>query len=426
MKQKIIWNGDVIVVGGGPAGMASAISSARHGAKTLLIERYNCLGGMGTSGLVYPFMFQHAKERVVKGIFDEIVKRLKNSGGYREEHGYGKFDIEIYKSVLEEMCIKNKVELLYQTLVVDVLVKNNKILGVMVENKTGRQMMLGKIIIDATGDADIAYKAGVPYKEGREKDGLTQPMTLMFRVGGVKREEVEKYRMKNPLDHYFQKLMNEAMKNKDLMPIAVDEILFFYYLHKGEVIVNTTRIPGLKGTNAWDLTKATIEGRKQVMSLIKFFRKYLPGFENCYLISTGPTIGVRETRRIEGEYTITEKDILSCRKFPDVIACGFYGVDIHKPEDGTTMKPIGLDKSYDIPYRALIPKKIKNLLVAGRCISSTHEAHSAIRIQPQCMAIGQAAGTAAALSLKAKTIPRKLDIKKLQIALIKDGVYLGK
>jgi len=408
---------DVIVAGGGTAGAAAAVAAARNGADTILIERYGFLGGTMTAGLVNPFMTFHANgEQIIEGIFQEIIDRLKSMNGYDERTGA--FDAEIMKLVLDQMVEEAGVKLMLHTCVIDSIMQKNVIRGVEIYNKFGKQAILGKVVVDATGDGDVAVMAGAPYEKGRRRDGLTQPMTLNFRMGGVDLERMP------PRDE-INKLFKEA-KNRGEISIPREKVLWFSTIRKGEIHFNTTRVIKVDGTNVDDLTYAEMKARREMLELIKFLKERVPGFENAYLLMSGVQIGVRETRRIIGEYVLTEEDILKARKFEDVIARGSYPIDIHNPAgEGTVIKRPPPGEAYDIPYRCLVPKNVDNLLVAGRCISATHEAQAAIRVIPIVVAIGQAAGTAAALAAKLEVSPRDLDVSLLQKTLWEQGANLG-
>mgnify|MGYP000182655310 CR=1 FL=1 len=408
---------DVVVAGGGTAGVAAAVAAARNGASTILVEKYGFLGGTMTAGLVNPFMTFHAGDRqIVKGIFQEIIDRLKDMDGYDERTRA--FDNEVMKLVLDQMIKEAGVKLLLHTYISDALVtRMNEVRGIKAHNKSGKQIILGKIIVDATGDGDVAVMAGAPYEKGRREDKLTQPMTLNFRVGGV---DVERMPPRDQINRLF-----EEAKAKGELTIPRENILYFPTTRKGEIHFNTTRVIRADGTNAEELTYAEIEGRRQMVELIKFLKEKVPGFENAYLLVSAVQIGIRETRRIIGEYMLTGEDIVKARKFKDVIAKGSYPIDIHSPTgEGTVIKRLPPGEAYDIPYRCIVPKKVDNLLVAGRCISSTHEAQAALRVIPIVVAIGQAAGTAAALSVRLSVSPRNLDVSLLQETLENQGAIL--
>ena len=408
---------DVVVVGGGTAGLAAAVAASRNGVDALLIERYGFLGGATTAGLVNPFMTFHAgEEQIIEGIFQEIIDRLENMNGYdRKSRAY---DAEVMKIVADQMVEESGVKLMLHSLVVDAVMEGNFIRGVVVENKSGRQRVMAKVVVDATGDGDVAVKAGAPYEKGRREDGLTQPMTLNFRMGGV-----ETARM--PSRSELNKLYDEA-KAKGEISIPRENLLWFPTVRRGEIHFNTTRVVKVDGTSGKDLTYSEVEARRQMMRVVEFLKRRVPGFESAYLLVSGSQIGVRETRRIMGEYVMTEEDVLGARKFEDVVARGSYPIDIHSPTgEGTVIKRLPPGASYDIPYRCLVPKRVENLLVAGRCVSCTHEAQAAIRVIPICVAMGQAAGTAAALAAKLKATPRGIDITMLQKTLRKQGANLG-
>lgn len=439
---------EVLVVGAGPAGLGAAIASARNGAQTLLVERFGFLGGNLTAGLVGPCMTSFSldgSEQLIKGIFEEFVVRMEKMGGALHPSkipagseycsfivfGHDKvtpFSPEAAKQVALEMCREAGVELLLHTFVADALVENDAVTGVVIANKSGLGVIRAALTVDCSADADVAARAGVPYHLGRDSDGLTQPMTLFFRVANVDDQKVKDYIAAHPEDFRpFASLVNQAREAGEFT-IPRKGVGVYRTLEPGIWRVNTTRIQRVDGTNAADLTKAEIEGRRQVMELLAFFRKWLPGFENCTLLDTATTIGVRETRRIEGEYTLTVEDLASGHDFPDVIALAGYPVDLHSPtgDDGILGGKYQSANAYQIPYRSLVPAKIDRLLVAGRSISATHEAMAAIRVMPPAMAIGEAAGTAAAIAMEYRVPPREVDVPTLQRALIRQNAYLGK
>jgi hypothetical protein len=434
---------DLIVAGGGPAGMCAAIAAGRKGLKVLLIERYGFLGGMAAIAMVGPFMPTFAGEyQVIKGLFKEIVDRMIVRNGaidpkyVKQGTGFAgyciwphahvtPFDHEVYKSVVLEIVLQANVNLLLHTFISDCSVSGDKIDSIIVENKSGRQAYRAKFFVDGTGDGDLAFRSGVPYEKGRPEDGLMQPATLFFRVGNVDREALNFYIENNPEERHLKSLVNEALKKGEYITTR-DGAYLFFRPRSGEVIFNTTRIHDVDGTNVFDLTKAEIELRKQVNIVMDFLKKYAPGFETSYLIDTGVQAGFRETRRIEGEYKMNKEDILSTRQFEDNIAQCSYMIDIHTPT-GTDLQYVGIEegRSYGIPYRCLVPKRIENLLVAGRCVSATHEAQSAIRVMPPCMCMGHAAGTAIALCLEGEILPRNIDVKSLQKDLEKQGQVIS-
>ena len=413
------YNCDVMVAGGGPGGICAAVSAARNGADTLLVERYGYLGGMATAGGVNPFMTRFAGgETIILGIFDEIVQRLTVKGAYARPRCVNSFDKEIFKIVADEICAESGVRLLFHSFVSGAAVSDGAIENVSVTSKSGIQQATAKVYVDATGDADLAYLAGAPCEKGRDGDGLVQPMTLCFRMGGVDLDRMPSFA---EMDRIYLKGREDGKhdcpKNTigDTCPLRESEVNF-----------NLTRIINADATKVEDLTMAEIEGRRQIAKLVPFLQQNMPGFEHAYLEDIAAQIGIRETRRVMGEYVMTAEDIRTARKFDDCIARGSYPVDIHDPKGGgTQMESLKPGESYDIPYRSLVPNSIDNLLIAGRPISSTHEAHSAIRIMPICSAIGEAAGAAAALCVKQRTTPRGLAYADLRQALLAQGANLG-
>jgi len=446
MRQNVSKNWDLIVVGGGPAGITSAIAASRSGARTLLIERNGFLGGEGATGLPI-FVFHDLRgNKILGGIPEEFVDYLEEiegtTGHVRIEGShvstYTLTDQEMFRYGAMEMVLDSGAELLLHSFVVGVEVKNRRILAVEVANKSAVTTIRSRFFIDATGDGDVAAAAGVPFEKGRPNDGLMQAMSLMFRLGRVDLEKVGRLWNKGSVKGVKPGETEESYirGNGTLGPYekyAQEENLFpdknhmfwFNSMHSGELNINVTRIVGKDATNAEDLTKAEIEGRRHVMRIVRFLKKYVPGFENCYVVSVASKVGVRETRRIRGEYVLTEDDILQGRDFPDSIArCG-YPYDLHDPKGGSTKFKFIKDRgSYGIPYRILIPVKTDNLLVAGRCASTTHEALASIRVMGACMTMGQAAGAAVGLCLKEGTIPRELDYDNLRRRLRSDNVIL--
>ena len=439
---------DVIVLGGGPAGIAASIASARSGAKTMLIEKYGVLGGSATVSLVGPFMTSFSNDgsiQLCKGIFEELVngmvkidgaihpKDIRYNSPYCGYRIFGHdhvtpFELEAMKKVSMDMVNEAGVHTLLHTSFVDVIMKGNMIDKIITFNKTGMQAYKAKVYIDCTGDADVAASSRVPIKVGREEDGLTQPMTMFFRMANIDDKAVDEYRKLHPEEgeRLFGTIVDEKRESGE-WTIARDKVAMYKTTIPGIWRFNITRILGLDGTKAEDLTKAEIEGREQVHQLVEFFHKHLPGFENAVLIDTAVHVGIRETRRIVGEYVLSVKDLVKPTKFKDVIGLSGYPVDIHDPKGmhGGCSDEYNTADVYQIPYRSLIPLKVDNLLVAGRCVSATFEALGAIRVIPSCMVMGQAAGTAAALAVVDNMLPRRVNVKNLQQKLLDQNVYLG-
>ncbi len=320
---------------------------------------------------------------------------------------------------------ESNVEVLFYTFCAGVVMEGDELKGVIVESKAGREAILAKVIIDCSGDADVAYRSGVPCEYGNEHGGV-QPPTLMFCFGGVDTEKLRLSVAQEPRTYltdfipaeYFgqnNQFVLVGMRNlvqkaqADGLTLATERTILITGLRKGEVWVNMTRVNGVNGTDPESLTHGEIEGRKQIYDIQRYLIEYVPGFENAYFLKTAPFLGIRETRRINGLYTMDREDIMSCRHFDDAIAVASYPLDIHHPQGGgCTLEWCG--DCYDIPYRSLVPQKIKNLLVAGRCISTTHEAMSAIRVMAPCMAMGEAAGRAAKQAVRRNVQPADVDV----------------
>lgn len=425
---------DVIVAGGGPAGICAAVAAARNGAKTALIERYGFLGGMATAALVNPFMPFHLDGQMtpdnalVRGIFEEWIDGMRRRGGYIDK-GHRSNNVigaEAAKASAMELVLKAGVQLMLHAFTDHVLLdaSGNRIEYLCLAAKQ-RMAAAGKMFIDATGDADVAYLAGVPCEAGREEDHAVQPMTLSFRMRGVDWSQLPNWKDKEARAA-LNRLYDEA-KAKGIIRCPRENLLYFQCVRDDEIHFNQTRVTGRIATDPMDLTAAEIDAREQVEKLVAWLRAEVPAFKNAYLSETAPQIGVRETRRIRGLYTLTEQDVLSARKFPDGIARTDYPIDIHNPTgSGTVIKRVPKGDWYEIPYRCLVPQKIDNLLVAGRPVSSDHVAHSSLRVMPQAAAIGEAAGTAAAMCLKKCCKPAELTGEELVDKLIQQGQPLIK
>lgn len=443
---------DVLVVGGGPAGIGAALGAAQAGADVVLAERYGFLGGNATAALVMPLMSFHtygeALERwgdaslmptdhgeghpVIAGALRQLLERLVESGGAippSSATGYVvPFDPEIFKLAALEILDEAGVKLLFHAFASDVLGGGSAVEGAVLETKSGPLAIRARTVVDCTGDADLAARAGAPFTVGRDPDGLVQPMTLMFRMVEFERAAFQEYARRHPDQwrgvHGLWDLVERAMEAGEL-DLVREDILFFGTPHEREVSVNSVRVTKVLGTDVWDLSYAEMEGRRQLRQLIAFFREYVPGFERSYLAQSGVQIGVRETRRITGEYVLTAADLLGARRFDDVIARGSYPVDIHNPEGkGTTLKRLPPGEAYDLPLRALLPREVDRLIVAGRSISGTHEAHSSYRVMPIAMALGHGAGVCAALAADRRSGPREVDVREVQAELVRQGANL--
>jgi hypothetical protein len=441
---------DVLVVGGGNAGCAAALAAARNGSRVMLAERYGFLGGTATASMVGPWMtFHSGDDRIVGGIAQEIVERLVARGGspghLHDASDYvptiTPFDPEIHKALLFEMMRESGVALLLHAWFLEAVMEGPRVAGARFATVGGVRELRARRTIDATADAYVAASAGVPTQQGDAR-GRVQPASLMFRLSHVDL---------TPLSHYVRQhpeQMRSSLKTHERTPDALTAVAGLYELwdaarergavdvprelvsffatpYSDEVTVNMTRVVDVDPLDPDDITRAEVEARAQVMQLFEFFRSDVPGFANARIAATATQIGVRESRRIEGEYTLTADDVLNARTFEDAVARSAYPIDIHNPRgSGTTTHRLPPGSSYEIPYRCLVPKHAEDLLVAGRCISTTHEALASTRLTPTVMTLGQAAGTAAALSVQRNVSPRALDPALLRERLVRDGVDL--
>lgn len=438
---------DVLVVGGGPAGLGAALGAAAAGAEVVLAERYGFLGGNATAALVMPLMSFHTQrgrpaplsetdlmphdhgsgEPVVAGALRTLLERLVAAGGAlrpSERTGFTlPFDPEVFKQVALELLDEAGVRYLLHAFATDVLGHGPD--GVVLATKSGPVAITARAVVDCTGDGDVAALAGAPYEVGREDDHLVQPMTLVFRMVDFEAAAFAAYVKGHPEQwrgvHGLWDLVRAATEAGELN-LAREDILFFGSPHEREVSINSTRVTGVLGTSVWDLTRAEWESRRQMREIVAFLRRHVPGFERAYAVQSGVNVGVRETRRVIGEYQLTADDVLSARKFDDVIARGAYPIDIHNPRGrGTTLVRLPPGEAYDIPLRCLLPQRVDGLIVAGRCISGTHEAHSSYRVMPIAMATGQAAGVCAALAARAGKSLRDVPVRTVQDELRRQG-----
>lgn len=411
---------DIVVVGGGFTGVAAAIAAAREGRKVLLAEAGGFLGGAAGVNLVNPFMYYTTtidgkKVELSAGIFKTICKRLEEfnaiKGGYFHE--------EYLKLVLDRMTKEAGVDVLFHVLLTGVAVENGSIKSVTFSGKSGELTFEADNFIDATGDADLAFRAGCPFRLGRDSDKLCQPMTLCFRLSNVDKKAFREHESEiTPLYNQYQK----EGKIKNLR----ENVLIFDNLVPGVLHFNTTRIVKLNPTDPFDVSRAEMEAREQVQEIVSFMKDNIPGFENSVLAFTAPLIGVRESRMIDGKHILNAEEIKNCTRFPDAIAAGNYEIDIHNPEGtGTSHYFFAPGEYYTIPYSSLVPQKVDNLLVAGRCLSATHEAQASVRIMPICATTGEAAGVGAAVACKDNVPASEADIKKIQKILVDNGAFIG-
>lgn len=420
---------EILVVGGGSAGCNAAIAASELGSQVLIVERYGFLGGTSTQildtfyGFYLPGKENH---KVVGGTPDKVLDKLKERNAMilrPNTYGAGTgvtYDPEILKVVWEELLIESGVDVLLHSFVVDVTMSGSgNVDSVIVVNKSGYTEIKAKKIIDASGDADVVALAGYPF-DGIGGEEQLQSLTTTFRVMNVDMEKAKKFTKEDMWS--WMREANESGK---------------YTLPREEGSVHITTVPGVMDSNMVRLslkdptdikalTGAEIEGRKQALEYFKFMKEYLPGYENIELIKFSTQIGVRETRRIKGEYTLTAEDVLEGKKFYDsVVECG-APIEDHTSGKDTKWEYLEEGDTYQLPYRTLIPVNSKNLLVAGRCLSATHRAHASMRSIGQCMAMGQAAGTAAHLALEDNIKPVDVDIDKLQNTLIENGAMITK
>jgi len=447
---------DVLVLGGGNAGCAAALAAARHGARTMLIERYGFLGGTATASMVGPWMTFHSGEkRIVGGIAQEIVERLMRTGASPghivDASDYvptiTPFDPEAHKALLFEMMAESGVDLLLHAWFLRAELRERpdgttEVDRAIVATVAGERAYRGAVTIDSTADAYVAASAGVPTQQGDER-GRVQPASLMFRLSHVDLGALAAYLRMHP-DQMRTSLKTHERQAPALTAVAGlydlwhqaqadgtvavprELVSFFISPYPDEVTVNMTRVTDVDPLDPDDITRAEVEARGQVMQLLRFFRERVPGFENARLAATGTQIGVRESRRIVGRYTLTREDVLEARQFDDAIARSAYPIDVHNPSgSGTTTHRLAHGTAYEIPYRCLVPVNREQLLVAGRCISTTHEALASTRLTPTVMTLGQAAGTAAALANQHGVRVGDVDAHLLRSTLSADGVDLG-
>ncbi len=427
---------EVAVLGGGPAGIAAAVASARAGRRTLLIERYGFLGGMGTAAGVTNFCGLHANvfgemHRVVQGVASDLLARIDRLNGLNAPHlVLGKimaqaYDTAAYKIAADDLLTSHNVDILFHALGAGAVMRDNgRIDALMVETKAGRRAIVASIFIDCSGDGDLAAWAGAPYEVGDNAGSMLYP-SMMFRLNGIDPEKA-----------------GDAWRTIPALMEQAEAAGTHHFPRKAAIVrpqrsqvewrVNFTQLSrddgrAINGIEPDDLTTGEIEGRRQAIKAFEFLRT-VPGFENSYIVDIPPQLGIRETRRVVGDYMVSGEDVLECASFDDSIGVNGWPIEAHVAGDVVfKFPPIPESRGFnELPYRMLTPQGIDNLLVAGRCASMTHEGQSAARVSGACFVMGEAAGTAAALALSGNTPPRDIDVATLQTQLKRQGAFVGR
>jgi hypothetical protein len=452
----ILTETDVLVIGGGPAGISAALAAAREGVDTMLVERYGCFGGVITQAMIGTIAwYRYSKTIDAGGIGLEFEKRAKKMGATinifgniknkdmrasLEQEGlivngeptYEILDTEIFKFLVDQMIQEAGITPLLHCYVTDVIMEENIITGVITESKSGRQAIMAKRIIDATGDADIAFHAGVPFRKSPKNELME--VTVNWGCSGINIGKFLMYVYLNPgkigdwgetqnedaFSTYLVEPFNKAKEAGEIPDDVTIESYWTNYTDAGEITsFNGIHMTDIDPTDVWDLTKAEIEGRRRVLWAVNALKKYTPGFKKARLRSIGSSLGVRESRKIIGEYIITESDVRNQAKFEDSIGICPEFIDGY----GIAIMPI-TGRYFQVPYGILVPKKVENLLVAGRCVAGDKISHAATRQMCCCIVTGQGAGVAAAISIKNNTTCRKVDITEVQDSLKKQGVRI--
>lgn len=446
---------DVVVVGGGPAGVCAAVAAARNGVKVVLIEQGNCLGGMATRGLVAPFMTCYdttGEQMIIKGIFEEVVDRMVALGGaihpskVRSGTPYSAwittghdhltpFDAETLKFVLDEMCAEAGVKVMFHTSLVDAVLYKNTLASINVLCREGLCRIGAKVFVDATGDGDLAARAGVPCTFGNPQIGTVQPSTLFFHINNVDsprliadvQAHLHEFRKVNGVSYRALHWRVAQAEEAGEWDIARKSVNIYMGVREDEWAVNCTRIANVDATDTESLTKGEIAGRAQVRQMMNFFHKYVPGCENATIKCSASTLGIRESRHVEGEYVLTADDLLQGVVPEDSILCASNSVDVHGRNGANTTEYKTVEKGrwYGLPLRSLIPLNVDGLIIAGRAISATSDAAGAVRVMPPCMAMGHAAGITAALAAAEHAAPRTIDAHEVRARLLREGAFLG-
>lgn len=413
---------DLIVAGGGLTGVAAAVTAAREGLRVLLVEKSGCLGGALSNNLVYPFMrywTSHpetdARIDLSRGFFHELRDlQVRYCGTDRASH----FNPEYYKFILDELVDGAGVEVLFHAAIFRAETAGSQLKAVYAATVGGEIRLEGKLFCDATGNGDLFYLSGCDYQLGRDADGLCQPMTTCFRMSNV---DIERFQAD-------RRMLQEAYKKakaEGTITNPREDILTFQGIGEGILHFNTTRVVRHDPTDPFAVSRAEMIARQQILEMEQFLKAHSPAFANSTVISVSQDIGIRESRKLRGVYILTQEDLKAECRFPDSIAAGNYDIDIHNPAgSGTSHYYFPKGAYYTIPYRSLLPREYTNLLVAGRCISATHEAQASIRIMPICACLGQAAGAAAAQAIKSGTNAHTVDVSAVQEKLRALGAML--
>jgi hypothetical protein len=436
-KVTVIDESDVLVCGAGPAGIAASISAARHGCQVTLVERWPTIGGMATNALVNGWHRSDRVKVVINGLVEESAQRANKQGWIRQDvqypyaHETHWFEPEGMRIVWQRMLSEASVKILCYLVAGEPILEDGQIRGVLVDTKYGRRALLAKIVIDATGDGDIAVKAGVPFEFGRETDGLVQGMTLMFALRGIDESEIRNAPPQKIQDVIDQ--MVELRQQGKMAPFNEGNMreTFRFWGAPNHMPWNVCPVAG-NSIDEEELSRLNVLAHEYVVQYLDYFRARMPGMHNAEIEQTGFALGVRESRRIIGQKILTKEMVLGAFKQPDAIGHGIWMVDIHDPKgsgyttftDRGNQNMLQAGTSYHIPLGMSLNRQIRNLAVVGRCASSTHEAHSSVRVQTHCMVMGQGVGTAAAIALDESKELYEVNLHTLQKMLRADGVYL--
>ncbi|MBW2240351.1 MAG: FAD-dependent oxidoreductase [Deltaproteobacteria bacterium] len=436
-QTPILAETDVLVVGGGPGGLAAALGAARQGARVMLVERYGCFGGVIAQSMVGTIAWYRTTEKTVDagGIGVEFEQRAKAMNASLQVNHYQVLDTEVFKFIADQMIQEAGIVPLLHTQIVDVLQADGAITGVITESKSGRQAILAKRVIDATGDGDVAARAGAPFWIDPKED--LEGATVNFGCSGIDLEKFITHILKNPssiadwgdasgekeateFSTYIREPFDKAKEAGEIPEDVRMESYWGSFTDAGEIPnMNAIHMAGIDSTDVWDLTRGEIEGRQRVMWAVAALKKYAPGFEEARLRTIGASIGCRESRKILGEYDLTEHDVLNQAEFDDSIGIFPEFLD----GNGIAIMP-STGRYFQVPFRITVPKQVENLLVAGRCVAGDKVSHAATRQMMCCTVTGQGAGVASAISLESGVPSREVDIGRVQDALRKQGVRL--